>query len=307
MFQNKKWYSVLLAGAVALTLALGVMAFAPTLDASAASAVDTDLFHGRGPAGRGGESPLGGNEDLADALGISVEDLQAANETAQAAALAQAVEAGLITQEQADQVSKRGFSGRRGIGSPGGEIDYEALLADALGISVEALQAARETAMDARLSQAIEDGKLTEEDASRIEARQALRNYFEKDEMLAKALGISVEELDAAREDGTRIPDLLEELGLTEEEFQANMQTVRQEMLQQAVEDGLITQEQADLLLEGDFGGRMVPGGHRCPGRGGALGGMENFEGRDGFPGRVSPEGSDGINFQLPDAPVNEG
>lgn len=301
MLKNKKWFVIGLIGVLAV--AAGIFAFGLTGTASAAGLVESGLFHGRSPgdmpartpAGNpGGEAGLGEDEYLAEALGLSIEDLQAAYEAAQSAALEQAVEAGLLTQQQADAMAERGIFGRRGLRLAEGEIDFEALLAEALDISVAELQAAKEAAQAARLEQAVADGKLTEEEAALITAGQALHNYREKDELLAKALGISVAELQAAKDEGVRIPELLAELGLAEADFQANLQAAQEEMLQQAVADGVLTQEQADLLLEQGFDGHQAPG---MPGRGG------HPERGGDFPGRTSPDGSD---CPQPSAEVNE-
>jgi len=62
-----------------------------------------------------GETPL----TLAEQYDVSVEDLRAAMQTAHAEALAQAVEDGTITQEQADEILERrasGFGPSRGYG-----------------------------------------------------------------------------------------------------------------------------------------------------------------------------------------------
>ena len=114
--------------------------------------------------------------------------------------------------------------------------EADSLLADALGISVEELQAARERVQAAAIDQALEEGKITEEQVAMMEAHQALQNYIQKDEMLAKALGITLDELDAAKEDGQHLPDLMEELGIEPEDFEVNMQALREEILEQAVQ-----------------------------------------------------------------------
>jgi len=66
---------------------------------------------------------------------------------------------------------------------------------------------------------------------------------------IAEFLGISVEELEEALADGEIIRTLVEESGLDMAEVQTALQAARAEMLQQAVADGSITQEQADLML----------------------------------------------------------
>ncbi|MEW5869340.1 MAG: hypothetical protein AB1894_08700 [Chloroflexota bacterium] len=151
----------------------------------------------------------------------------------------------------------------------GGDIDYDALLAEALGISVDDLQAARAKADEAAMQLAIEKGYITEEQVQLMQARKALMDYIDQDALTAQALGISVEELQTAREEGKSMQALIDELGLDKTQVQEAMQAAYQEAVQQAVADGVITQEQADLILSegfgphgfGDFGGRGGPGG----------------------------------------------
>jgi hypothetical protein len=134
------------------------------------------MMHGgdRGPRGDG--LAPGGDHDqaLADALGISLEDLQAAYADAQAAALAQAVEDGLLTQEQADQMQN--FADGHG-GHFFGDVKGE-YLADALGISVEDLQAAEQEARASLLADAVEAGVLTQEQVDLMTAREAINPYL---------------------------------------------------------------------------------------------------------------------------------
>jgi hypothetical protein len=283
---NKKYLFV----ALGLILALGLVAFVPLSEASASSG-DEGITH---PGGFGG--PAGGpwsDEYLAEALGITVEQLQAAYDDASTKAITQAVEAGYITQEQADLMAERGFGffGKRGFGGPrwgaGDAIDFNALLAEALDISVEKLQDAQDAAAEAALAAAVEDGSLTEEQAELVAARRALEKSIEKRELMAKALGISVEELEAAREEGKSMADLIDELGLELDAVREAKQAAYQEAVEQAVEDGVITQEQADLILEGGFGPGMRGG--PC----GGAGGRGRFPHDGGFP----PPGEDGMKF----------
>lgn len=303
MFNNKKFF-LIVAGGLVMVLAFSLVAFAPIDAASAATPEGDGYNHGRGPGGfRPGRSGPGGEEALAEALGISVEELQVAHETVQAEMLEQAVAEGKLTQEQADQLKTRGTWGRRGqLALMKGVA--ESYLADALGISVEELQTARESVKASAIQQALEDGKITEEQVAMMEARQALQNYLTKDEIAAKALGITLEELEAAREDGQRLPDLMEELGIEADDFETNLEALREDVLQQAVQDGVITQEQADLMLENDFRGKRGPGGRDFPG------GKEDFqrpEGSPHFPGHPGNGESDETNFRLPDQPANQG
>jgi hypothetical protein len=182
-----------------------------------------------------GDSPLGNYEEaLAEALGITVEKLQAAYEEAFAAAIEGALEEGILTQEQADNLlsgERFGFHGRHGFRGFGGDMNEQ--LAEALGISVGELEAAQAEARETVMAEAIEAGTITQEQADLMNARGAISTYVQ--EAMTKALGEAVE---------------------------------------QALADGVITQAQADLLLEN---GAM--GFH---GRGGFFG----FGGRGMFGGR---------------------
>lgn len=295
---KNKWTNRILVGVLAvLVMALGVTAvFAQTPDAvTPESAPETDTFAHPGRGGRGGafgERGLdkGDGTYLADALGISVAELEAAQEAAREAGIAQAVEAGLLTQEQADWIlsgeglGMRGF-GFKGFGHPGmgadaadeAAIDHNALLADALGISVDELDAARETAKDAAIAQALADGLITQAQVDLMQVRAAIKDAIDMQAIMADVLGVSVEELQAAKQDRAGMAQLLEDSGLSATELMTAIQTAHADALQQAVEDGVITQEQADLLNASGFGdkgfgghgGRGSRGGH------GAEGGLQ--------------------------------
>lgn len=234
------------AGVLSLALAAGAFTYhsvsaqasTPTPSApsdEAAPAAPEAGKRGRMPRGERGD--LGAaQQDLADALGIDLETLQAAQQAAGEKALAQAVEQGLITQEQADRMKERGLNAP-GLGMlriKGGieGIDHDALLAEELGISVEELEAAQQKAMEAALARAVENGAITQEQVDLMNARKSLAD---------------------------------------EENFQSSMQSAFESAVAQAVKDGVITQAQADLILQNSsgkwLGGRIGPGG--MPGRGG--------------------------------------
>jgi hypothetical protein len=162
---------------------------------------------------------------------------------------------------------KRGpaHGGRFGFGTG---FDYDAFLAEELGVTVEELQAARQAAHDAALDEAVAEGLLTEEQADLISAGSALRLYLDPQELLSQALGVDAEELEAARSAGQPLHELFADM--EPEEIREAMQAAYQDALQQAVEEGIITESQAEQLQEkgfpGGFLGRRAPGFH---GRGG--------------------------------------
>jgi hypothetical protein len=116
---------------------------------------------------------------LADALGITQADLQAAQTKAHEAEIKQAVSDKLITQEQADaMLNKTGGRGGVRVDLKGANVNHEKSLAAALGITVEQLQAAEGTAAKAELAQAVTDGRITQVQADQITAEQALQKYI---------------------------------------------------------------------------------------------------------------------------------
>ena len=95
MTERKTMKRVLVGAAAALALVLAVTLVVPM----SASAFGGKLGgFGHGGFGHGGGADRGAQ--LADALGISVEELQAAQEKAALAGLAQALDEGLITEEE---------------------------------------------------------------------------------------------------------------------------------------------------------------------------------------------------------------
>ncbi len=274
------------AAAVALVVAGG--AFFPTI-AQAQTATSTDTvtstvtsalsgtvapdFQQRGKGTPNG--PLGNKGEqsaaLAAALGITTEEYQAAQVAAQGAAIDQQVADGWLTQLQADELKANLESGSgrmggdfgRGHGAAGGsEIDFDALLADALGITTDELDAARTQVYEDQLAQAVTDGTMTQEQADLALARRALQAY------VAPLLQSAYDDAVAA-----------------------------------AVSDGIITQAQADALAAqggygmrgfgpgmGDMGGRgMERGGHG----GGRHGGPS---GSDVAPDMGTPDSTDSSN-----------
>jgi len=256
MTKGKKWLYMVAGGVAALTLVFGAaFVFINTGAASAGKAVPSfigteytrtgsrTLMLGGMELGwlGNGDSPLGNyDEALAKALDITVEELQAAYESAFAAAIEQALEEGLLTQEQADNLlsgDRLGFPGPRRGGFRGFGGDMNTLLAEELGISVAELENAQVQARETVMTQAVEEGTITQEQADLMSARDAIKGYVE--EAMTKAYGEAVE---------------------------------------QAVADGVITQAQADQLLEngpagfrgsgGFFGGRGMFGGRGAFGPG---------------------------------------
>ena len=108
-----------------------------------------------------------------------------------------------------------------------------------------------------------------------------LAKYHEiVDQALADALGISLAEIEAARDEGLTIFELAEANDVDLEELRAVLEVARGEMVEQALQDGVISQEQAEWLEQapGPHGPRM--GG--CDGEGPRFDGTGEFGPRGG-------------------------
>ena len=258
---RKKLVSIVILGALATASAFGAIAYRTANAQTATPAAPST--NGAAPLGR---VPRGGpgassNTDLATALGITTDQLNTAYQTATTAALKQAVEQGLITQAQADQITTNGqafpFDGHWAGFLRQSGIDFEAQLAAALGISVDKLQAASLQAFNARIDAAVAAGTLTQAQADLEKGQYALSN---------------------------------------DKSFQTSLQTAYQSAVSQAVTGSVITQAQADAILKvnpsfGMGGFKGMDGPH---GMGGFDGGGRPGGGRGG-PGFGGP-GNGGLN-----------
>lgn len=169
---------------------------------------------------------------------------------------------------------------------------YDAALADELGITVDELNAARQAAKETVLQQLVADGTITQAQADAILSGEGLRSLGplvtpeEMQAVIADALGITVDELEAAHAEGKRLPELAAELGVALADVQTAVQAAHEAAILQAVADGLITQDQADRMLERQGNGMGM--GMGMPG-GGPRGGHHGGQG--GFGGGFGPRG----------------
>jgi hypothetical protein len=290
---------ILLIGALAAVVAIGITLVAAVVIFPRVAFASGDEQGGRGWLhGWLGEDISNHESRLAEALGISVADLQAAQEEARTAAVQQAVEQGFITQAQADRmILGNGFGlGRfgRGLGMgafhfgglPGSAINHNALLAEALGITEAELEAANQEAQMAGVEEALAAGLIAEAQAEQMRAHIQLKSYLDQETMLAEALGMSVEDLRAALSEGKNITTLLNERNTDAVTVRKALLAVYQERIQQAVTDGVITQAQADQILSQGFNffGQDEMAGGRFGGRGGfGNGGFNRWGGPGGF------------------------
>ena len=167
------------------------------------------------------------------------------------------------------------FSGW-GRPSMGSDMGYETQLAEALGISVDELRAAQDSAVDNGIKQAVAEGELAPKQAERMLTWRKLRPYLNPEALAARVLEMTPDQMEAAMSQGKSLWDLAQErkldFGTSRERFLAAGKAA----VQQAVADGAITQQEADEVA------KMA--GHRH-GPGGFFGGHGGF-GPMGFFGR---------------------
>ncbi len=239
--KNKRTIVFLVVGVLAIIAAFGAVAYRSALAATptATSTGRTTTSSQVGPGWVGGKGMEGGytKQELADALGITVDALNTAYQNAYSAALKDAVSKGLITQAQADQLTTNGtafpYGDRWDNWLTQNGIDFNTYLANALGISVDTLKSAYQTAYITNIDQMVTAGNLTQTQADLIKGEYALYN------------------------DST---------------FQSSMKSAFTSAVNAAVSSGVITQSQADQILSnssnmfipgmGGWGGHGGPHGH---------------------------------------------
>ncbi|MBN1148732.1 MAG: hypothetical protein JXA78_15840 [Anaerolineales bacterium] len=109
----------------------------------------------------------------------------------------------------------------------------------------------------------------------------------------AEALDMDVEELQALLDEGKTMWELAEEQGLSDEEFRDLMIEARTKAIEQMLADGVLTQEQADWMLDRmnqmwKFGGGLGP----CPGGGWGRGSGGRWNSQPSRPSQ--PQGAQG-------------
>jgi len=190
-------------------------------------------------------------------------------------------------------------------------------IARALGVSVDEYDAAVEQARDEVLDEAVQAGDLTQEQAERMRERAEQgwgpglmggpgmmggRGRMGGPGMMAgiesslvgiaaEQLGLTVAELRIELASGKSIADVAGEQGVSTQAIVDAFLAERQEWLSQAVEDGRLTQEQADTMMahmaervQDHVEGELPLGGYG-PGGCGAGRGMMGGRGRSGWGG----------------------
>ena len=125
------------------------------------------------------------------------------------------------------------------------------------GLSMEEFSAGLAETITAMLDQSVADGKITQEQADNFQTRWDTWKENRTDEhplrdamkvSLAETLGMTVNELVAAHEEGQTASEFAEAQGLSLGEFCTLVDKTYTTALDQAIADGTVTQEQADTI-----------------------------------------------------------
>jgi len=148
--------------------------------------------------------------------------------------------------------------------------DFIAKFSANLGVDQEKVTSALEATKKQMLDEAVQSGKLTQEQADQMAARMNgdmgwhmgwFGGMYDKKGKfgegrgnnsgdLAKAIGITEEQLKSEFESGKKLSDILTEKGLDVEQLHQKMLEIKKEALAQAVTAGKLTQDQADKMLQ---------------------------------------------------------
>ena len=114
--------------------------------------------------------------------------------------------------------------------------------------------------------------------------QQLLNGIINRDKLTAQALGITVEALEAARQNGTHLDELITQLGLDEATVHQAIEDAFTAAIQQAVTDGTLTQEQATQLLNRPTPNANGGGQHHNPSNTPGANGENGDNGRPPHP-----------------------
>ncbi len=140
---------------------------------------------------------------------------------------------------------------------------YQELLAGQLGVSVETLRTAEKSAFDQLIDQQVVAGKLTPSQAQLIKdltsgfgttslealAKQARTSLTAIVTQTAGLVGATPQEILASLIRGQSLAEIAERHGVSRSQLEAGIRTVFQNEIESAAQNGLLTREQANRLL----------------------------------------------------------
>ncbi|MCL6634629.1 MAG: YckD family protein [Peptococcaceae bacterium] len=161
-------------------------------------------------------------------------------------------------------------------GQPQGDVwgnlyqNFVSKLAANLGVDQNKVTAALDATRKQMLDEAVQEGKLTQEQADKIASGKDLgfgmfgfhpgrghgfmgegfKGRGPKLDDAAAVLGITVDQLQGELQSGKNMEQIVTGYGMTMEQFQQKMLDLKKEAVAKAVSDGKMSQEQADRILQ---------------------------------------------------------
>ncbi|NPV93104.1 MAG: DUF2680 domain-containing protein [Firmicutes bacterium] len=149
-------------------------------------------------------------------------------------------------------------------------------LAANLGLEKSQVSTALETTRSQVLDEAVQQGKITQEQADKMKSKPGMGGFYGVGPMkghrpgdkgtgnsqgmmqfrgkhlegTASILGMTVDQLQAELKAGKKLSQLITDHGLTQEQFNQKMLEYQKQQITQAVTDGKLTQEQADKMIQ---------------------------------------------------------
>jgi hypothetical protein len=168
-----------------------------------------------------------------------------------------------------------GLAAGGGLGGDDGRQAFADALSDRVGaeVTVEDLQAARQEAAKSRLDEAVQEGRLTQDEADQMLERiqQEPQRRVQKREArealvapVAKALGVGAEELREAKRDGTTLLELAQQNNVSRADLEAAVKDGLEAgaaMTGRDLPEGQELEDRVDRIVESD-GPPPGRGGH---------------------------------------------
>lgn len=134
-----------------------------------------------------------------------------------------------------------------------------------LGVGEDKVTAALEATKKQMLDEAVQQGKLTREQADKMAANEGFglggfgfghdrdHSFMGKGrhlESMAKVLGITADQLKTEFESGKKIEAIVTGHGMTMDQFRQKMMELKKDEISKAVKDGKLTQDQANKIMQ---------------------------------------------------------
>lgn len=141
--------------------------------------------------------------------------------------------------------------------------NFVSKLAANLGVDQDKITAAIDATKKQMLNEAVQQGKLTQEQADKIASskgfgfgmfgfRHNKEHHFRgpKLDNAANVLGMTVDQLKTELQSGKKMKQIITEHGMTMDQFRQKMLELRKEAISKAVADGKLTQDQANKIIQ---------------------------------------------------------